>query len=126
MVLGCGVCLARGSAPALALYRTQNPIIEEIIRSTSHSGDLRVLTPLNPKPLMVEQRRVRGVYRFNLTPCMALFSPIRAPLRVHWTDIRVVNTTGYCLKGRTSGPLSGGYVCQIYDSGDSVGVLVQA
>ena len=117
MVLGCGVCLARGSAPALALYRDQNPIIEEIIRYTSHRS-----SPLNPKPLMVEQRHVR-VYRFNLTPCIALFSPIRAPLRVHWTDIRVVNTTGYCLQGRTSGPLSGGYICQIYDSGDSVGVL---
>ena len=44
MVLGCGVCLARGSAPAPALYRAQNPIIEEIVRSASHSGDLMVLT----------------------------------------------------------------------------------
>ena len=121
MVLGCGVCSARGSAPALALYRAQNPIIEEIVRSASHSGDLMVLT-VKPKPLMFEQRHMR-VCRFNLAPCIALFSPIRAPLRVHWTDIRVVNTTGYCLQGRTSGPLSGGYICQIYDSGGSVGVL---
>ena len=95
MVLGCGTCPARGSAPALALYRAQNPIIEEIVRSAPHSGDLMVRT-VKPVPLMFEQRRMR-VYRFNLAPSIALFSPIRAPLRVHWTDIRVVNTTGYCL-----------------------------
>ena len=77
---------------------------------------------------MVEQRHMRVYrFRFNLTPCIDLFSPIRArartPLRVHWTYNRVVNITGYRLKGRTSGPLSGGYICQIYDSGVSVGVL---
>ena len=113
------VCVQRGvlpqrrhsTAPRIQLSRRSRDL--PLIVGTLWSS------PLNPKPLMVEQRHMR-VYRFNLAPCIALFSPIRAPLRVHWADIRVVNTTGHCLQGRTSGPLSGGYICQIYDSGDSI------
>ena len=60
MVLGCGACLARGSARAPALYRALNPIIEEILRSASHSGDLMVLT-VNPYALDGRPEAYAGV-----------------------------------------------------------------